>query len=188
MCYHTKLIDDKENIELKLKAHFLQPDLYTPTDHYNGFSKPLTPVILNIDVGHINMVQWGFLTSWQPAPLLNAKIETLETLKTFKDFATNRCIVIVNGFYDWRHEGKNKIKFEVGFGGDIFCLGGIYKVENNTTYYTIVTTEAQGIMREIHNSKMRMPIAFNSEKKWNDWLHNVPVEPDWDFVGKKILN
>ena len=184
MCYHTELKSDKKQIINKLKAHFREPELFTPTDHYNGFAKPITPVILNEDPQTIDMVQWGFPAVWQPAPLLNAKIETLDTLKSFKDYAQNRCLVIVDGFYEWRHEGKNKIKYEVGFNNEVFCLGGIFKIENNTTYYTIVTTEAEGVMREIHNTKLRMPFAMNSEEKRNAWLSNFPVEPDWDFTIK----
>lgn len=186
MCYHTKQTKDAQSVQKRFKKEILNLDLFEPSNHFNGFAKPITPVILNNDVEHINMVQWGFPASWQPAPLLNAKIETLDSLKSFKDYSDNRCLVIVDGFYDWRHEGKSKIKYEVGFGGDLFCLGGIYKIENNTTYYTIVTTEAQGIMREIHNSKLRMPIAFQSDEKMNDWIYKVPVEPDWDFIGVEV--
>lgn len=186
MCYHSKQTKDAQTIQRRFKKKILNLDLFEVSNHFNGFAKPITPVILNNDMEHINMVQWGFPVSWQPVPLLNAKIETLDVLRTFKEYTTNRCLVIVDGFYDWRHEGKNKIKYEVGFGGALFCLAGIFKIENNTTYYTIVTTEAQGIMREIHNSKCRMPIAFNSDEKMNDWLRNVPVEPDWDFVAEII--
>lgn len=50
----------------------------------------------------------------------------------------------------------------------------------------IVTTESLGIMREIHNSKMRMPIAFHSDEKMNDWLGKEIVEPDWGFIGVEV--
>ncbi len=186
MCYHTKLEDDKENIEKKLKAHFRYPELFSPSEHFNGFAKPLTPVITIENPSIIEYIQWGFPANWQPTPLLNAKIETLYELKSFKDYTDNRCLIIVDGFYEWRHEGKNKIKYLIGFGEEVFCLAGIFKYEHNKPYYTIITTEAQGIMREIHNTKLRMPIALKDLSKQTAWLHNELVTPDWDFTAIKI--
>lgn len=186
MCYHTKLTKDAITIEKRFKREIRNRDLFESSDHFNGFAKPITPVITISEPSVISMVQWGFPAVWQPAPLLNAKIETLHKLKSFKDFTDNRCLVIVDGFFEWQHEGKNKIKHEIGFGGDLFCLAGIFKVENDQAFYTIITTEAQGIMREIHNTKLRMPFALNSEEKQTAWLHNEPVDPDWGFTATKI--
>src|SRR5690606_35299026 len=135
----------------------------------------------------IEMVQWGFPAIWQPTPLLNAKIETLDSLKSFKDYVDNRCLAIVDGFFEWRHEGKNKIKYEIGFDNQLFALAGIFKYENDIPYYTIVTTEAQGVMREIHNTKLRMPFAMNSDEKMIAWLHNEDVKPDWEFTAQKCV-
>ncbi|MFO0323131.1 MAG: SOS response-associated peptidase family protein [Bacteroidota bacterium] len=38
--------------------------------------------------------------------------------------------------------------------------------------YTIVTTKAIGIMKEIHNSKNRMPITLRKER---DWLNALEI-------------
>lgn len=186
MCYHTKMTKDAQTLRNRFRREIKQPDLFQPSEHFNGFAKPITPVITIEEPSVISMVQWGFPVVWQPAPLLNAKIETLETTKSFKDYIDNRCLIIIDGFFEWRHEGSKKIKHEVGIGGELFCLAGIFRYEKEIPYYTIITTEAQGIMREIHNKKLRMPFALFSEEKQNSWLYNEPVEPDWEFMAAAV--
>ena len=186
MCYHTKQTKDAQTVQNRFNKPIKNIELFTTSDAYNGFAKPITPIITIEDPDFIHLVQWGFPASWQAVPLLNAKIETLHQLNSFKDYTANRCLIIVNGLFEWRHEGKNKIKYEIGFNDDLFCLGGIFKYENNVQYYTIVTTEAQGIMREIHNTKFRMPIALNTIEKQNAWLFNEELMPDWDFTAKVV--
>ncbi len=60
-------------------------------------------------------ISWGFVPSWakdfqkqRPKPI-NARIETVATSGMFKRaFATNRCIVPAQGYYEWvvREDGK----------------------------------------------------------------------------------
>lgn len=185
MCYYTEIQKDAKSISKKFKKTFKEPELFTPSEQINGFALPKTPVITIENPEEIEMITWGFPTDWGK-PLLNAKWETLFELKSFKPYTDNRCLIIVDGFYEWKHEGKNKIKYNIGFGDELFAFAGIFKIENDQPYYTIVTTEAQGVMREIHNTKYRMPFALHSEDKRNQWLHNEPVEPDWDFEAKVV--
>jgi putative SOS response-associated peptidase YedK len=37
---------------------------------------------------------------------LNAKIETLQEKPLFRDYTNNRCLIIVNGFYEWQWMDK----------------------------------------------------------------------------------
>lgn len=37
-----------------------------------------------------------------------------------------------------------------------------------------------------YHTKLRMPFALKSEEKQTAWLHNEPVDPDWDFSTIKI--
>jgi putative SOS response-associated peptidase YedK len=113
---------------------------------------------------------------------LNARIETLDQKSSFKNITDNRCLVIVNGFYEWQHVEKTKIKYEIGFHDELFVLGGLYDHSNLGSTYTIVTTEAQGIMREIHNTKLRMPFAMNSKEKMEAWLSGEFPDPDYKFT------
>jgi len=64
--------------------------------------------------------------------------------------------------------------------GELFAFGGLWSewvdVENGEkkTTYTMVTTQAKGIMKEIHNSKERMPIILTKENE-NNWMLGAPM-------------
>ena len=92
--------------------------------------------------------------------------------------------MIANGFYEWQwHDtkGKNKTKFEIGIGNDdLYAYAGLYSQWTDKITgeikdtYTIVTTEANPLMAEIHNIKKRMPIILKPEDEVK-WLEHSPV-------------
>ena len=52
------------------------------------------------------MFSWGLLPTWAKGKsfrknLLNAKIETIKELPSFRGSVNNRCLVLVDGFYEW---------------------------------------------------------------------------------------
>ena len=182
MCFFTKLNHKAEKIEKHFKAQFEFFNSYKPQDIINGFDFPKTPVIKNSSRFTIEMLQWGLVPDWanddwNKSYTLNARKETIHEKPAFKNSHQNRCLVITNGFYEWQHHGKIKTKYEIGFNDELFAFGGIYDSDT----YSIVTTEAQGIMREIHNTKFRMPIALKSEKEMNDWLNGELLPGRYDF-------
>ena len=93
-------------------------------------------------------------------------------------------MVIDNGFYEWQwldSKGKNKIKYEIGIGNDdLFAFAGLYSqwINNSTgeikDTYTIVTTQVNELMAEIHNTKKRMPIILKPQDE-NKWLNHNPI-------------
>lgn len=186
MCYHTEQTKEAEAVEKKFKATIKERDLFTSSNHYNGFAYPKTPVITNENPQQIQMIQWGLVPHWAKPDwnrnfTLNAKLETLSEKPSFRNIIQNRCLIIVDGFFEWQHIGKQKNKFEIGFQGELFALGGLYDTNNGEPTYTIVTTAAQGIMREIHNTKMRMPIALKDENAMKQWLEGEEEVYSWDF-------
>ena len=62
----------------------------------------------------VQLVRWGFVPGWVKDPrefslLINARAETLETRRPFRDaFTATRCIVPADGFYEWQTLGKLK--------------------------------------------------------------------------------
>ncbi len=109
---------------------------------------------------------------------LNVRLVTISEKPDFKQYTENRCI----GFYEWQHRGKEKIKFEIGFNNQLFAFAGLYT--DNT--YTIITTEAKGIMREIHNTKLRMPFSLKTESDMQRWLNNKEVAPQYNFTTTQL--
>jgi len=63
---------------------------------------------------------------------------------------------------------------------DIFAFAGIYSSWKNpqnhelVSSYSILTTDANDLMREIHNSKKRMPVVLKNEDMKN-WLSGDEV-------------
>ncbi len=191
MCFHTKQSQDAQSIENRFQAKFVAPELYKPTLHYNAFEFPKTPVITSQNTDIIEMISWGLIPEWAHEDwnrtyTLNARIETLDEKPAFRDYIENRCIIPVNAFYEWQHRGKQKIKYEIGFKDELFVLAGLYSYYHETKTYTVLTTEAEGIMREIHNSKLRMPIALKTDQEIGEWLNQGIVQPRQDFTAIRL--
>lgn len=187
MCFHSKQSKKAQTVEKRFNATIKNIDTFKSSKHYNGFSFPQTPIITNEDPGTVQMVAWGLVpfwanSDWNKSYTLNARIETLHEKKSFKEITNNRCIIIVDGFYEWQHKGKEKIKYEIGFDNELFALAGLYDMNKGNKTYTIITTEAKGIMREIHNSKLRMPVALKSNLQMKHWLNGEEVIPSYDFT------
>lgn len=196
MCYRTKIAKRKQSYT----------DRYDkPSDslinqqqiQFNGFTFPKTPVIANDNPNLITDFQWGLIPHWAKDDnikkyTLNAKIETLSEKPSYRDSVDKRCLVLVDGFYEWQwldEKGKKKQMFEIGMpNGNIFSLAGIWSewVDRNTgeiiKSYSIVTTEANELMSKIHNTKKRMPVVLSRQNE-NDWLNGNPIN---DFKNVTI--
>lgn len=93
---------------------------------------------------------------------------------SFKDSINKRCLVIVDGFYEWQwldKVGKSKQKYLITHKQDEpFAFAGLYNDWLNPATgdirrtYTIVTTEANELMAEIHNNKKRMPVSLTGRR------------------------
>jgi len=78
--------------------------------------------------------------------------------------------------------GNQKIKYEIGFNNELFALAGLFDVNGSYKSHTIITTEAKGVMREIHNTKLRMPIALKTTFQVNNWLDGNDEVGSFDFT------
>lgn len=127
-------------------------------------------------------LKWGFLPSWANdkkfKEQINARAETIKEKAYFKDsFKKRRTLIISSGFYEWKHEGKEKIPVYIRLkNGEPFLLAGIYDFRNNeagvkigTT--AIITTEANDLMKTIHD---RMPVIIKRKDigLWLDCSNN----------------
>jgi putative SOS response-associated peptidase YedK len=138
MCYHTKQSKDAQAIENRFDAKF-EFEEFTSVDRYNGFTHPNTPIIAQQkrteSAQMIQMFSWGLIPHWAKDQsfrknTLNAKIETLGELPSFKNAVKNRCLILVDGFYEWKWldpKGKEKQQYMISLPKDEpFALAGIY--------------------------------------------------------------
>ena len=126
----------------------------------------------------------------QPLNFLNAvSEELLVSNKVYRQAALQRrCIIPSSGFYDWRHifplnkktgqPLKTAVKYPYRVmvkDKELFWMAGIWNqwtdAETGETVDTcaIITTEANLVMSQIHNSKKRMPTILNDDLAW-EWM------------------
>lgn len=134
--------------------------------------------------------RWGLVPHWSEGPdtaarMINARSETVLEKGAFREsFRQRRCLVPVDGFYEWqkRPDGKQPFVFRRR-GGDLFALAGIwdrweYPGGKVLESCSILTTAANGIMRPVHH---RMPVILDPAV-WTDWLR-TPADQAEDLRG-----
>jgi putative SOS response-associated peptidase YedK len=112
---------------------------------------------------------WGFVPSWckelnEGYKMINARAETVAEKPSFREaFSRHRCLVVADGFYEWKNEGGKKRPFYVHRrDGRPFGMAGLYNLwvspEGNTVCTSaIITTNANEELAPIHD---RMPVIL----------------------------
>ncbi len=190
MCYTTSIQKEEQDIQKHFNHQFKLGLEFHPMTANLGFSHNFTPIIPVDDSNFITLAQWGLFPSWAKDTsfqknTLNAKIETITELPSFKNYVKNRCLIIADGFYEWKwldKKGKQKEKYFITIPNqELFAFAGIYSDYTNKqtgeTYrtYTIVTTGANEMMAEIHNTKKRMPVILPPDYE-SHWLNLGPID------------
>ena len=104
-----------------------------------------------------------------------ARGETVDTLGLFKSaFKSHRCLVLVDGFYEWDPKVQPKQPYFIHRPDDsIFAIAGVWgmrKKKDGTQElnYAMITTEPNGMMEPIHN---RMPVILAVDD-YRTWLNS----------------
>jgi len=185
MCYTIEINLTREQIERRFGSKFRNGKEFIPGKKVSAFGLPSVPVICSDQPEDIKLMTWGLIPYWVKdeegaksirMKTFNARSETLEEKPSFRNpLRTKRCMVLVNGFYEWQHLGKEKIPYFIRLKEDIpFALAGLYDnwLNKNTgeviSTFTIITTPANPMMEIIHNTKKRMPAILppSAEKEW----------------------
>jgi putative SOS response-associated peptidase YedK len=125
-----------------------------------------------------------------PVTTLNAvSEEMLAPGKIYRDSALQRrCLVLSTGFFEWRHvfplnkrtgqplKTANKYPYHITVKDkEYFFMAAIWQpwTDRATGEYVesfaIVTTAANELMQQVHNTKKRMPTILNEDLAW-EWL------------------
>lgn len=139
-----------------------------------------------------------------PIITLNAvSEEMLFPKKMYRDAALNRrCLVLSTGFYEWRHVfPKNKktgapLKTAVKYpyrikvkDKEYFYMAGIWhpwtdaETGEYVETFSIVTTAANSLMKQVHNSKERQPTILSEDLAW-EWLFGDLSEERITEIGQ----
>lgn len=139
---------------------------------------------------HFALVRWGLIPSWVKVPrdfplIINARDDSILTKASFRGAIRHRrCLVIADGFYEWR---KTPLKTRapkqpflirrpnrgpIAFAGLWESWLGADGSEIDTA--CIVTTTANGLVGAIHD---RMP-AILEPKDFDAWLDERATTPE----------
>jgi putative SOS response-associated peptidase YedK len=192
MCFSVNVNLVKEELENRYGATLIDPDKYRPSYYYHAFSLPELPAVCSGIPNRIRLLKWGLIPSWIRSiddanairyKTFNARSESLDKKPSFSSsIRSKRCIIPLKGFFEWQHIGKEKIPWYIYHSeNEILSIAGLYDewTENSTgelfSTFSIITTEANGLMAEIHNSARRMPVILDktAETIWIDLSTSV---------------
>lgn len=126
----------------------------------------------------MHMLRWGLIPAWAKDPaignrMINARAETVATKPAFeRPFRRQRCLVPVDGFYEWKRTDRAKQPFYVRrHDGDPLAVAGLWDRWRDTTgesidSFTIITTTPNDLLAPIHN---RMPAILQPDR-YDVWL------------------
>ena len=212
MCYSNS--STSTTLQLAERYQKLLPGKPIELQYYfaSGFQFPSWNIITNAP--NLEQMRWGLLPKWYSgsnwmdfaAKTLNARIETCHEKASFKHLIdSKRCLVPSSGFFEWQTIGKLKKPYFIRTKDQaIFSIAGLYDswLDPSTgafeQTFTILTTTANTLMAEIHNSKQRMPLILAPQEE-ADWLGGHALNPDfsdrsqlnleaWEIDKKRILS
>jgi putative SOS response-associated peptidase YedK len=159
---------------------------------YNIAPAQQVPIVRLNAEGERELVQvrWGLVPRWAKDPaigtrMINARGETISTKSAYRNaYARHRCLVPVNGFYEWQATASGKQPMHVGMpDGRPFGLAGLYErwlSPDGEVLDTcaIVTMPACESLRAVHH---RMPVIV-PDAQYARWLDTASADVA-DLVG-----
>ena len=144
---------------------------------------PTQPVLTVTNDGQRRgeLMRWGLVPFWAKdlkvgARMINAVGETVSAKPAFRAaFKKRRCLVLANGFYEWKKEDKRKIPTYIyPRNGEPMAFAGLWETWKSpegqvVQSCTIITTSANPFIEPLHN---RMPVILSEETQalWLDPL------------------
>lgn len=204
MCFYYSI--NKSNADTLIKKGVISKNEIEKIPNrtlVNGFERPILPVVSNNNRDIISLYQWGLIPSTMNSTneasrfmksynTLNAKIEDATKSKIYSEpIISKRCLVLASGFFEWKHVKGNKIPYYISMHDDsLFAYAGIWDSwtdEDGESKYTfsILTTNANELMAQIHNTKKRMPVILEPDKA-ELWLTPNLNERDIELFHQPI--
>lgn len=124
------------------------------------------------------MLRWGLIPFWAKdakfgARAINARSESISDKPTFRDaYKKRRCLVLADGYYEWKKVGKAKQPYLIHFSDDRpFAFAGLWDRWRSSSdelieSCTILTTTASPSLAHLHE---RMPVILDYENH-SPWL------------------
>jgi putative SOS response-associated peptidase YedK len=190
MCNKRKAYSSDELVYEKRYNASLLFDFSDFESYMDAFTHPPAPILSNDNLEAISLRNWGVVPpSWKKPKeeiwngTINAKLEYFAKRYAWKEITHQRCLVPTAEYYEhhWNDpKGRSKTLYRIKHAEEeMFSIAGLWsdwvapdgKVLRT---YTLVTTEANEIMRFVHNKDAqidyhRMPLMLNPEDE-REWL------------------
>lgn len=188
----------------QLVEEFEVDEVTTPPDGPSWNIAPTDPVPAIVErlskddseakaVRKLVRLQWGLVPSWAKdakggARMINARFETVADKPAFrKAFATRRCLLPADGYYEWYAgpDAKKKQPFFIHRADEgLLVMAGIYEFWRDDSRppgdpdawlstCSIITTTATDSVGHIHD---RMPMIIQRDA-WAEWLDPRRTDP-----------
>ncbi|WP_299568472.1 SOS response-associated peptidase family protein [uncultured Pedobacter sp.] len=186
MCYHVSTPAILE-IEKQFPDFSIEGDIQQYY-HVSGFERPYLPVTTNAQPHLITTARWKLIPHFvrtetaakQYANTLNAHCGEIYNKTSYKPYIGKRHgLLYINGFYephilDGQRQSVNYYIY--GAQHEIMTLGIVYSTFRDegtgTSYdtFSILTVDANEMMSEIYNEKLRMPLIVPAGDRMG-WLN-----------------
>jgi len=129
-------------------------------------------------------LKWGLVPFWARDEaisnrLINARAETVREKPAFRHaYKKRRLLIPASGFFEWKSEtGGKQPYFIAAKNRELISLAGLWerwdkRPEQPLETFTILTTEANPLVAELHN---RMPVII-SPQSFDAWLNPLTGE------------
>jgi putative SOS response-associated peptidase YedK len=152
---------------------------FEPVESYNVAPTQEVAIVYSDGENVFAPSRWGFIPGWAKDPgvgsrMINARAESVADRPGWRRaFSGGRCLVVADGFYEWRKDGRRSTPVYVrlrsgrpfGFAG---LMGNWVSPENKQICTcTIITTRANDLLMPVHD---RMPVIIpkSGEGAWLD--------------------
>jgi putative SOS response-associated peptidase YedK len=136
----------------------------------------------NIEPRQVSVFRFGMVLPFleKPTGLINVRAETIAKKSYFASaLRTRRCLVVADGFYEWKREGGRARPFFFRFRDNrVFAFAGIFaplkeeEGEGRGFSFAIITTSPCAEVSGVHE---RMPVIMPREG-YDVWLSSGRVE------------
>jgi putative SOS response-associated peptidase YedK len=196
MCARYTLTLDQARLVMAGLVH-----IFAFAPRYNIGPAQRVPVLMDTPTGFKAVeMRWGIPSEWSKTLHINAQAERIQQTATFKPLLGQRCLVPMDGFYEWKPD-KSPVRF-IRRRRELFYVAGLWKevvkpgidLPLAEKCFVLLTTAANSSVAPIHD---RMPfIVRDGHYDW--WLNeglkdtvlnfadDTPL--DWYPVSREVNN
>jgi putative SOS response-associated peptidase YedK len=181
MCFYFRQSKEALEVANRFRVKLKDGEEIIKSSFINGFTHPHCSLITDREPELVQNFEWGVIPRHSDRSIqrytLNARIESISERRSYKNLITSRCLVIADGFYEWK-EGVPKKRYLISLpDNSLFAFAALYSCwktspeDSEIRSFTILTTEANELVASVHK-RGRMPVILH-QKDEIDWLSGI---------------